>query len=444
VSEQPARRARWTNWGGNQSCAPAAVARPRSTREVSELVREAARSGARVKAVGSGHSFTGAACTSGVHVRLDAMSQVLWADPDSGRARVQAGITPGRLNRELASRGLALENLGDISYQTLAGAVSTSTHGTGLGFGGLASQVEALELVAADGTVLSCSADEEPEVFAAARVGVGALGILTEATLRCVPAFRLAALEQPMRVDEVVGRLDELVESNEHFEFFWVPHTGWALTKANNRTDAPPSPRRLRHHVLQRAVLENLAFGAACRLGRARPEWVPRLATLAPSGGRSEFVDRSDRVFTSPRWVRFCEMEYSVPRHQAAAALARVRQVVEESGLRVSFPVEVRFSAPDDAWLSTSYGRQSCYVAVHMYRGVPYQQYFEAVEQELAPLEGRPHWGKVHFLSAAELAPRYPCWDAFQAVRRRLDPEGLFANPYTDRVLGPPAPAVPG
>jgi FAD-linked oxidoreductase len=331
-----------------------------------------------------------------------------------------------------------MENLGDVGYQTISGAISTGTHGTGVRFRGLGHQVAALRLVAGDGSVVSASPDEEPEIFHAARIGLGALGVLSTVTLQCVPAFNMHAVESAMRMDEVLDRLDELVDGNDHFEFYWVPHTRWALTKVNNRTDEAPRDFSRPRQILERVVLENLAFGAACRIGRMRPSLIPRLATAVPSTGKRDFVLRSDKVFTTPRLVRFCEMEYAIPRDAARRALTSLMQAVDDHGLLVSFPVEVRFAAPDDIPLSTASGRESCYIAVHMYRGMSYDQYFRLVESIMAPLGGRPHWGKLHFRTAADLAPVYPEWDRFAAVRRKLDPEGRFANSYLDRVLGSP------
>lgn len=403
------------------------------------MVRSAAERDLPVKVVGRGHSFTDVACTDGVQLSLDRYDRVLSVDRENRTVKAQGGVRIRQLNEALAAAGLALENLGDISYQTIAGAVATSTHGTGARFGGLATQVVGLELIGGDGSSTRCSPQENPELLQVARVGLGALGIISEITLRCVPAFRLRAVEEPMRVDTLLERFEELVEANDHFEAYWVPHTGWALTKANNRTEDPPTPKRRAREVRDRLVMENLAFGAVCRLGRARPSLIPLLARALPSSGRREFVDRSDHVFTTARWVRFCEMEYAVPREAAADMVKGVREVVERNGLLVSFPVEIRVSAADDIPLSTSSGRRSCYVAVHMYRGTPYEQYFRAVERVADSLDGRPHWGKVHFQTAKTLSGRYPQWERFQHARRQLDPQGRFSNAYTDRVLGPVA-----
>jgi L-gulonolactone oxidase len=227
------------------------------------------------------------------------------------------------------------------------------------------------------------------------------------------------------------------MSSADHVEFYWVPHTGWALTKRNWRTDEPAEPRGRVQEVVDDLLLPNVAFGALCRVGRRKPEWIPRLAKMLPSSGRIEYTDRSDRVFTSPRKVKFYEMEYAIPRDAVPEALNRVRALVDELGMQLSFPVEVRVVAPDDIPLSTAEGRATGYIAVHVYQGTPYDAYFQGVERIMDGYGGRPHWGKMHFQHHEVLSERYPRWPEFQAARRRLDPEGRFTNPYLERVLGP-------
>lgn len=427
----------WHNWAGNQTAAPRDVVHPSGTDELVHVVKDAAARGLRVKAVGSGHSFTDIAVTDGVQVVLDRHAEVLAADPSTGRVTVQSGIRLHDLNERLAGLGLALTNLGDIDAQTVAGALSTGTHGTGLRVGGLATQVAALTLVLADGSVVHCDADEEPELFAAARVGLGALGLLDTVTLQAEPAFTLRAQELPVPLAEVLDDLDGLFSRNEHAEFYWFPNTDVALTKQNNRTDtaAPLGPVRT---WLEDELAANAVFDVLCRAGRAVPALVPRLNGFAArTMAAREFADRSDRVFVSPRRVRFCEMEYGFPREALREVLDGLRAFLDTSGLRISFPVEVRAAAADDIWLSTAYGRESAYLAVHTYRGVPYEQYFRGVERIVDAVGGRPHWGKLHFQTAATLRTRYPRFDDFTALRARLDPEGRFANAYLDRVLGP-------
>lgn len=430
-------RTTWTNWAGNQSCAPTAIRRPTSEAELVAIVQEAAAEGLRVKCVGAGHSFTPIACTDGLMVDLSGYDRVLSHDPAAGTVTVEAGISLSALCEELDRRGLALENMGDIAYQSIAGATSTATHGTGWHFGNISSRIVGMRLIAGDGSVVACTAEENADVLDVARVGVGALGIVSTVTLQAVPAFRLHAIEEPMRLDEVLGDFDGFMQSADHVEFYWVPHTGWALTKRNRRTDEPAQPRGRVKEAIDDLILPNVAFGALCRIGRRKPDWIPRMAKILPSTGRVEYTDRSDRVFTSPRKVRFYEMEYAIGRDAIPEALQRVRRLVDEAGIQLSFPVEVRVVAPDDIPLSTAQGRPTGYIAVHVYQGTPYDTYFQGVERIMDSYGGRPHWGKMHFQRAETLAERYPRWDDFQVVRRRMDPEGRFSNQYLERVLGP-------
>src|SRR5437667_6852285 len=286
--------ARWRNWGRNQQCSPAAVETPTSALEVVEAVQRAKRAGQTVKVVGAGHSFTGIACTDGRMLRLGGLNRIVAMDRDAGTVTVEGGIPLWQLTNELETRDPALANLGDIDRQSISGAIATATHGGGKVFGGLATFVTALELVTADGSLLRCSADEEPEVFACARVGLGALGVVSTLTLQCEPAFHLHALEQPMALDEVLDALDEHVEGNDHFEFFWQPHTERTMTKRNNRVDEPPSKRGRWKEFRDKVLLENVAFGALCRVGRLRPSLIPRLnETIASGFGKVWRVDRS-------------------------------------------------------------------------------------------------------------------------------------------------------
>lgn len=430
------RRGVWTNWAGNQTVRPSAVHRPANEDELSTIVSRAANDRTTVKALGSGHSFTATSVTTGAMIDMSRLSRLIAVDRAASTVTVEAGITIADLNLLLNGLGLALPNLGDIAYQTISGAIATSTHGTGRALTGIAAQVVAMRVVAGDGSVLDLSPEHHPSLFHAARVGVGALGIVSRVTLRVVPAFRLRAVEGAQRLDDLVEQLDEHVDGNDHFEFFWIPHTQWALTKRNNRTDDPvsiPSPFK---HWYAKTFMENYAFGAVCRLGRARPNLIPRLATALPSTGQSTIVDESYRIFASQRLVRFVEMEYAIPREACGEALQRVRRMVDERGHMVSFPVEVRFTAPDDVPLSTASGRPSAYIAVHMYKGTPFEPYFRDVAAIMADYDGRPHWGKMHFLGAEQLSRLYPQWEAFQQARQRIDPMRTFANAYTARVLG--------
>ncbi|CAM2832747.1 D-arabinono-1,4-lactone oxidase [Skermania piniformis] len=429
----------WTNWAGDESCTPARYLQPRSVAEVAAAVQEAAAAGRTVRVVGAGHSFSDLVCTDGLLLNLDHLSGIRHVDAAAGLITVGAGTRLYDLNSALASAGLALANLGDIDRQSIAGATATATHGTGRLLGNLATQIEAVDLVLADGSSLSCT-DADPEVLSAARVSLGALGVATGYRLRVVPAFALHAQIRTMASAELTARLDELVDGNDHFEFFFFPHADTALTKRNNRTDEPLRPPG---ESAQRVVefLENRVVEAASRIGRRFPARIPTLnravTRLMTSG---DYVDESYKVFASRRSVRFTEMEMAVPRAACADVLAAIQHTIRTRGFEVNFPIEVRFVAADEkAFLSPSYGRETAYLAVHMYRGMAWRPYFRAVQDIALAHGGRPHWGKRHLLAADQLADRYPAWDRFQAVRARLDPRGVFTNEHVRRVLGPVA-----
>jgi L-gulonolactone oxidase len=427
----------WSNWTGDQRCAPDAIVRPGSEAELAAAVRAAVARGRGVRAAGSGHSFTDAACTDGTMIDLGGMQRVLAADPASGRVTVEAGITLHQLGRELAARGLALHNQGDIDAQTLAGATATATHGTGARFQNLSAGIAALRLVTAAGDVLELSPESDPDAFRAARVGVGALGVVSAITLQCVPRFTLHRCDAPRPLEATLDRLDEHVDGNDHFEFWVFPYTRTALTRTCRRSDEPPSPPPAWRRRLQEDAVENRLLELVCRTGRAVPRAVPRLNRLVTGAMRaSEVADHSHRVFATVRRVRFNEMEYGIPREHARAAVERALAVIERRRLPITFPLEVRFAAGDDALLSTAHGRETCYLAIHQYRGMEFETAFRAFEAIMDEYGGRPHWGKRHYQSAATLAPRYPGWERFQAVRARLDPRGAFTNDYSRRVLG--------
>ncbi|MFJ5015096.1 MULTISPECIES: D-arabinono-1,4-lactone oxidase [Streptomyces] len=427
----------WRNWGGNVIARPARQVTPASVGELAAEVRAAAERGQRVKAVGTGHSFTSVAATDGVLIRPDLLTGIRAIDRAAMTVTVEAGTPLKRLNAALAREGLSLTNMGDIMEQTVAGATSTGTHGTGRESGSIAAQITGLELVTADGSVLTCSAEQNPEIFAAARIGLGALGVVTALTLAVEPLFLLTAREEPMPLDRVLAEFDQLWAENEHFEFYWFPHTGSTNTKRNNRSEGPAQPVGRVAGWFEDEFLSNGVFQAVQWVGRAAPVSVPAIARVSSRAlSARSYTDIPYRVFTSPRRVRFVEMEYAVPRAALAETLRELRAVIERSGLRVSFPVEVRTAPADDIALSTASGRDSAYIAVHMFRGTPYQAYFSAAERVFTAHEGRPHWGKVHTRDAGYLEGVYPRFAEFTALRNRLDPERLFQNDYLRRVLG--------
>ena len=427
-----ATRTRWTNWAGNQSAHPARTATPGTAEELAKEILRAAEQGRSVKAAGSGHSFTAIAATDDVRLSLDGYRPEPVVDAAGHRVTVPAGMPLRDLNLLLARHGLALPNLGDIDAQTIAGATATGTHGTGARLGGLATGIVGLRLV--DGTGRPHEFGPGDPALPGLALGLGALGVVTDVTLQCVPAFRLNAEELPMPLDEAVADFDELAHTNDHLEFYWFPRADRVLVKRNNRDDDGRPLSRLRRWW-DDEFMSNAVYGTVCRLGKALPATVPAITSLsARLMAARTFTDESHRVFCTPRRVRFVEMEYALPRAAFAPAFAALRTAADRH--RVVFPVEVRVAAADELWLSTAHGRDSVYFAVHQFRGMPYREYFAEVEAVMRAHDGRPHWGKLHTRTAADLEPAYPHFGDFLALRDKLDPHGVFANSYLRRVLG--------
>lgn len=438
----PGRDGGWRNWAGTESAVATTVVRPHDVADIAKAVTGAAEAGQTVRARGSGHSFSSVGAAHGVALDLSGWTGIESVDhaaPSGGLVTVRSGTTIRALNAELDRLGLAMANLGDIDAQTISGAISTGTHGTGAALGGLATQVAALELVLADGSVVSCSAELRPDLFAAARIGLGALGVITTVTLRTEPAFVLAAEERPEPIEDVLAALEESYVDNDHFEFYWFPYGTKALTKRNNRLPAGSVPRPLGtvRRFYEYEVMENAAFGALCRLGRRIPRLVRPIGRLTSAAlSPRSYSDVSHRVFVTSRRVRFVESEYAVPLPALGEVLGELRARVAALADPVLFPVEVRVAAQDDIWLSTAYGRPTAYIAIHQYVGMPFRAYFDLFEAIAGAVGGRPHWGKMHTLDAAALRERYPRFDDFARVRAAVDPDGRFTNPYLARVLG--------
>ncbi|MFD5215592.1 D-arabinono-1,4-lactone oxidase [Microbacterium sp. NPDC058345] len=429
----------WQNWGRSASVRPVRVERPRSPEGVQRAVKAALAQGLTIKAVGGSHSFTGIAVAPGVLLELDDLQGLVSADAASGLVTLLGGTRLHRIPKLLAPYGLAMQNLGDIDRQSIAGAVSTGTHGTGARFGVIATQVRGLTLVTADGEFLRIDAEHNAEMLPGAIVGLGALGIIVDVTLQCVPAFQLHAVDAPVPLDDALETLHDRAAEADHLEFYWHPHTDVALMKTQTRL--PESARRHPRPPLRRWVDETLlangVFGIFCATSRFAPAMIPPFNRLAVRlTGDAEYTDRSHRVLIHDRAVRFREMEYAIPAANVVPAFQAIRRLIEERRWRIEFPIEVRFAAADDLWLSTASGRDSAYIAVHRYWRVDPRAYFDAVEQILLDAGGRPHWGKLHSLDDAQLRDRYPRFHDFVSLRDRLDPGRLFGNRYLERVLG--------
>jgi L-gulonolactone oxidase len=426
----------FANWAGNHRCHPAQRVEPRSEDEVVALVERAAREGARVKAVGAGHSWSDIACTDAIHVSLDRMRRVLEVDFAAKRVRVQAGIRLVELNRELALRRLGLAMLGSIAEQSVAGAISTGTHGSGARFGILATQVVALRLVTGRGDVLSLSQRESPDLFRAAVVGLGALGIVTEVTLQCVDRFRLLERARPEPLDAVLEQLPEMVDEAPYFKIWWLPHTGMTRVWTAEPTDRPVRTDRRLERVDELANAH--LFGPLLDLGARLPPAVPAINRAV---GRAYFrplarVERSDRVLNLPMPPVHRETEHAIAVERTPAALRAVRAMIERFNIKVNFPVEVRFGRGDDLTMSPAFGRDTCFLGAYIGEGGrSHERYFRRFEDRMLEMGGRPHWGKESSLTAEQLRAVHPNYDAFVEIRDRLDPGGTFDNDFLRRAF---------
>lgn len=428
----------WKNWSGLEAARPARVEEPADTAAIVAAVERARSEGSTLKMVGTGHSFTAISAPEHTMLRPTRLGGILSVDREAMTVTALAGTRLKELNAQLEAMGLSLHNMGDIAEQTLAGATSTGTHGTGGVAASLSAQVCGLELVTGTGEVLRATETENPELLDLARVGLGALGVLTTLTFRVEPLFVLEANETPMWWDEALDGFDERVASHHHVDTYWFPHTDRMLTKTNDRrATMETEPLSALRKWWDDDFLSNSLFGALNHLTNAVPAIVPRFNQVSSRmlSARS-YSDVAHKVFTSPRDVVFREMEYAVPREAGLTALREARAAIDRSDLRITFPVEIRVTPADDIAMSTSYGRDSFYLAFHTHRDADHLAYFALVEPIMRAHGGRPHWGKVHTRTADDLAPAYPRFAEFLALRDRLDPDRVFANPYLRRVLG--------
>ena len=435
---------RWQNWGRTESATPNRIERPTTERELQSVVTDARERGDTLRVVGSSHSFSPVVPTDDTLVSLSQYTGVVDIDPEAERVTVRAGTMLADLNETLAVHGLAMSNLGDIDRQTVAGALATGTHGTGLDFGVLSSQAVGIRLVTADGKIVECTPDDE-DLFRSAQVSLGALGVISEVTLDVEPAYDLCLRRRAVPVDEVLDNLDRFHGEHRNWEFFWFPHTDTALVKTFDRV--PPGADRRVEDDGDGALggllgdldawVENTAWESICKLGSKYPATAPTGAQLAAAtlSDKTE-VGPSHEVFANPRDVRFRETEYSVPAEDLPAAVRDIRRHIEDNDVSVQFPIECRFVGADDPYLSPAHGRDSGFIAAHIYYQKSLPDYFDACEAIFDEYDGRPHWGKQHSKTAAEFADRYPEWETFQEIRRRHDPEGLFLNDHLQDVLG--------
>lgn len=426
----------WSNWSGSVKASPLQFVKPRSIDELAGFIKKYARDNRHVRVVGAGHSFTPIAQSNDVLMSLDAIQGLESIDTKQGTATVLGGTKLKYLGDALFEHGMAQENLGDIDVQSISGAISTGTHGTGVRFGTLSTQVVGLTLVTATGEILECSPDHNPDIFKAAQVSLGTLGIIAKVRLRVVPAKRMHYQAYRKKLSDCLEHIEAYKQENSHFEFFWFPYTDSVQAKLLKETSDPASKSSF-WGDFNKIVLENGVYWLLSEGCRLFPRLCKPVCNIsAQSIANIDEVNYSHRLFTTPRMVRFQEMEYNIPAEHMRTVLTEIQQCIEQQQFQVHFPVECRFVHSDDIWLSPAYQRESAYIAVHMYRGMPYRSYFYHIEEIFKRYNGRPHWGKMHTRTAEELSTLYPRWQDFQKIRATLDPQGMFLNNYLCTLFG--------
>ncbi len=425
----------WHNWSGSVQSSPREIVKPGSINHLTKAIGAYGREGRHIRVVGAGHSFTPLVQTDDVLMSLDQLQGIEAIDTERQTVTVLGGTRLKALGEALLAQGVAQENLGDIDVQSIAGAISTGTHGTGIRFGTLSTQIDGLTLVTSAGELLECSPNQNSEIFKAAQVSVGTLGVIAKVRLRVVPAKRLRFQSHREKLAKCIANLDQYKQQNSHFEFFWLPYTQWVQAKFLNETDAPATGSNL-WGKFNKVVLENGVYwmlSECCRLAPRLCQPISKFSATAIASVNE--VDYSHRLYATPRMVRFQEMEYNIPAEHFKTVIAEIQECITRQQFAVHFPVECRFVHADDIWLSPAYQRESAYIAVHMYRGMPYQDYFQHIEAIFKRYQGRPHWGKMHTQTAESLAALYPRWHDFRRIRAALDPQGIFLNDYLRRLF---------
>ncbi len=433
----------WHNWSGSVQCKPQQVAKPASIDALVQIIKACSGDNRHVRVVGSGHSFTPLVETGDVLMSLEHIQGIEEIDTERSTVTVLAGTTLKTLGEALYAGGLAQENLGGIDAQSVAGAISTGTHGTGIHFGTLSTQVEGLTLVTATGELLECSPERNPDIFKAAQVSLGTLGVIAKVKLRVVPAKRLHFKSHRERLSDCLTNLEHYKQEHSHFEFFWFPHTPWAQVKFLNETEAPESKSSLWGNF-NKIALENGLYWLLSECCRLLPPLSRTISKLSAMGiAPINEVNYSHRLYAAPRMVRLQAMEYNIPAEHVQTVLSEIQACINQHRFQVHFPLGCRFVHADDIWLSPAYQRESAYIGVHMYRGMEYKSYFRHIEEIFQRYKGRPHWGKMHTQDAVRLATLYPHWHDFRRIRATLDPQGLFLNDYLRRLFDADGPVLP-
>jgi FAD-linked oxidoreductase len=424
------------NWAGNVKWTPQEVLLPKTEDEIAAIIKKATSSGKSIRTVGSHHSFTPLLATNSVSLSLDDMQGLISKEPNN-RAIAWAGTKLKRLSELLAEKGLAQENMGDINVQSLAGAISTGTHGTGITLGSVGTQVEEITFVNGLGELVTLNEEYNYHEFKCAQLSLGSLGVITRMKVRCKEAYNLELDIRKEKLSDVLANLDAIVNENRHFEFYSIPNSQWSQTKRSNIVSQEAGTTSKFSAFINDIVLENWALQLLCSLNKTIPSSSKTISNLIGSFISNEKkIQQSHKVFSTVRNVKFTEMEYNIPYESYQDVVKELLRLIDKNNYRISFPQEHRFVQADDIYLSPAHNRKSAYIASHVYKGMDNKRYFKDLEDLFVDYGGRPHWGKMHTRDAAFFRKVYPKFDDFLQVRAKHDPNGVFLNDYLKKVFG--------
>ena len=427
----------FTNWAGNHIARPEKYFQPETEAEIIDVITRANQENKKIKLVGAGHSWSSIACTDDYMINLDHYARVIKIDRDKMQITVQAGIRLYELSKVLNDNGLALVNLGSISKQSIAGATATGTHGTGINFGIISSQIITLKLIAADGSIHRANESSPDGFLNLARVSLGALGVVSEITLQCTKQFSLEEKAAPMLFTDAIKQLPQMLKSNNHLKLWWFPHVDYLQVYRYNRTTRDIKPSSRMEAWFNESFMARFVFTFLLRLGMLTPERIPSINHLIKTLHFKlvDRVDLSNKIFQVPMPPKHRECEYAIPVEMAGEALAALKNDIETYQLYVNFVVEVRFVKADEIALSPAYHRNSCYIGAYMYGEKGWKKYMELFEGIMKKYNGRPHWGKEFSIDPAQIRALYPKYDEFKEAMQRLDAKGMFTNAFLEKVF---------
>ncbi|RZG47526.1 D-arabinono-1,4-lactone oxidase [Acinetobacter wuhouensis] len=416
----------WNNWSGYQKSQPTQILKPQNIDELKNIVQNHSK----IRVVGAGHSFTPLVCTDATLLSLDHIAGVDQVNSALSQASIWSGTRLFNLDQYLQPIQQSLMQQGDIDQQSLAGAVSTGTHGTGTDLHCISAYVEAFELLTASGEILRCNRHENVDIFNAGRVSLGTLGILTKITMQNKPRYKLKEHVKLCDVQDFMQNIAQWKNEHRHIECFAFSHASKLMLKTLDISEEEIQPRK------NAFPSEDTLLTVCCELTKTFPSLNPKLQKLLGVFIQpTTFVDWSSKIFPTPRNTKFNEMEYQVPVELGVDCLQEVLAKMKQSKQQTFFPIEFRFVKGDDIWLSPFYRRDSISISIHQYIKQEPQLLFNEIEPILQRYQGRPHWGKMHSMTTAQLRAMYPMWDQFQQIREYLDPERKFLNPYLEKLF---------